>query len=158
MVDFLTPEQRSVRMSAIKGRKNKTTELALTELFRQGHIKGWRRHYKIQRTRPDFVFTRVRLAIFVDGCFWHACPIHYRLPTSNTTFWATKARANKARDKKATARLRAQGWQVIRIWEHSLAKPSTLLARIRRALAKQPVSNRTTSEGTVALPTDVTCG
>ena len=133
MTDFLTPEQRSVRMSAIKGRRNKTTELALASLFRKNGIKGWRRHHPIPG-RPDFVFTKLRLAIFVDGCFWHACPVHYKLPTSNTTFWAIKARVNRSRDRRNNAQLKARGWRVLRIWEHALLKPKALLPRIRKAL------------------------
>ena len=134
MTDFLTKEQRSTRMSAIKGRNNKTTELALMALFRRDGIKGWRRHYSLPG-RPDFVFPKMHLAIFVDGCFWHACPKHYKLPASNTTFWATKARTNRKRDRRQTNELQSRGWQVLRVWEHAFSDPELLLKRIRRRMA-----------------------
>jgi len=102
-------------------------------LFRRYCIKGWRRHYPIPG-RPDFVFAKARLAIFVDGCFWHGCPWHHRLPTSNVAFWRRKFEDNRSRDKKTGARLRQKNWKVIRIWEHSLRKPERLLAHIRSAL------------------------
>lgn len=133
MADFLTKAQRSALMASIKGRANKRTELVLSALFQKNGIKGWRRHYPIAG-KPDFVFTKARLAIFVDGCFWHACPWHYRPPTSNIAFWQTKMAANRSRDKKVSARLRSQGWKVVRLWEHSLCKPEQVLNRIQTAL------------------------
>jgi DNA mismatch endonuclease (patch repair protein) len=133
MADFLTKSQRSALMASIKGKANKGTELRLAELFREHGIKGWRRHYPISG-KPDFVFTKAKLAIFVDGCFWHGCPWHYRPPTSNVAFWKRKIEDNRNRDKKANAKLRQKGWTVIRIWEHSLRQPERILARIQSAL------------------------
>lgn len=68
--------------------------------------------------RPDVVFTRARLAIFVDGCFWHSCPLHGNEPKANTAYWGPKLRRNVERDKEVDAALAAAGWQVIRAWEH----------------------------------------
>lgn len=140
MADFLTPSQRSALMASIKGRANKRTELVLAALFRHHGMKGWRRHYPIAG-RPDFVFTKSRLAIFVDGCFWHGCPWHYRPPTSNIEFWRTKMEANRSRDRIASARLRSEGWKVIRIWEHSLSRPELTIGRILKALSVEPSSS-----------------
>lgn len=70
------------------------------------------------RVRPDVVFTRRRIAVFVDGCFWHGCPDHQHTPKRNREYWAPKLRANVDRDRRVDAALAADGWTVIRIWEH----------------------------------------
>jgi DNA mismatch endonuclease (patch repair protein) len=108
-------------MSKIRGRGNKDTELALMKLFRQHGITGWRRHQKVFG-KPDFIFKQVRLALFVDGCFWHGCPKHCKIPAGNRAFWKKKFAANKARDGRVNRELRKLGWRVVRIWEHDLAK------------------------------------
>jgi DNA mismatch endonuclease (patch repair protein) len=138
-MDFLTPAQRSVRMAAIPGRGNKTTEAALSSLFRRSGIKGWRRHLPLPG-RPDFAFLSLKFAIFIDGCFWHGCPLHYRLPSSNTDFWRSKVESNRARDLKANLALRRMGWRVLRLWEHDLRTPDKLLRRVQKALDKRRVS------------------
>jgi DNA mismatch endonuclease (patch repair protein) len=95
---------------------------------------GWRRHLPLPG-RPDFVFPEQKVAVFVDGCFWHGCPKCYTRPKTNRKFWDKKREDNMARDKRVTRQLRRQGWKVIRIWQHSLQKsPTTCLNRIRRAL------------------------
>jgi len=121
MADFLTKKQRSALMSSIKGSGNKDTELALIKLFRLHQITGWRRHQKVFG-KPDFLFRRDRLALFVDGCFWHGCPRCYRRPESNRQFWDAKIARNRERDRKVSRELRRLGWRVVRIWEHDLAK------------------------------------
>jgi DNA mismatch endonuclease Vsr len=68
--------------------------------------------------RPDIVFTRARLAVFIDGCFWHACPIHGNQPRTNIDYWGPKLAGNVARDRAVDAALVAAGWQVLRVWEH----------------------------------------
>jgi DNA mismatch endonuclease (patch repair protein) len=70
------------------------------------------------RVRPDIVFTARRIAVFVDGCFWHVCPQHGRQPTSNEWYWTPKLRRNMDRDQLVTTALKEAGWQVVRIWEH----------------------------------------
>lgn len=70
------------------------------------------------RRRADLVFTAARVAVFVDGCYWHGCPIHYRVPKTNSSFWAEKASRNRTRDEDTDVRLTALGWLVVRIWEH----------------------------------------
>ena len=108
-------------MSRIRSRGNKDTELALIRVFRQHHIIGWRRNQKVFG-KPDFVFPKLRLAVFVDGCFWHACPKHATKPRSNAAFWQKKLARNQARDRLVTRTLRKMGWRVLRIWEHELAR------------------------------------
>jgi DNA mismatch endonuclease (patch repair protein) len=74
------------------------------------------------RVRPDIVFTRRRVAVFVDGCYWHGCPDHGTLPASNRGYWIAKIAANRARDRRADVALAAAGWIVIRVWEHEDAE------------------------------------
>jgi DNA mismatch endonuclease (patch repair protein) len=108
-------------MSQIRGRGNKDTELALAKILRRHGLKGWRRHQAIFG-KPDFIFPNFRLAVFVDGCFWHACPKHGSKPKNNRAFWQRKIASNKERDQLVNRTLRMQGWRVLRIWEHELAK------------------------------------
>lgn len=70
------------------------------------------------RRRADVVFTRSKVAVYVDGCFWHGCPVHATYPKANAAFWAIKLAANKARDRDTDMRLTEAGWLVVRIWEH----------------------------------------
>jgi DNA mismatch endonuclease, patch repair protein len=70
------------------------------------------------RVRPDIVFSRRRVAVFVDGCFWHGCPEHCRMPGTNVEYWEAKIGRNRARDQRNDAALGAEGWRVVRLWEH----------------------------------------
>jgi DNA mismatch endonuclease (patch repair protein) len=122
-------------MSLIRSRGNKGTEVKLVKLFRQHKITGWRRNQKIFG-KPDFVFPKLRLALFVDGCFWHGCPKHGTKPRGNRAFWKNKFVRNQVRDALVTRTLRRAGWRVLRIWEHELARKreARLLHRVRRVL------------------------
>jgi DNA mismatch endonuclease, patch repair protein len=108
-------------MRAIK-RTGTKPELALrSALHRRGY--RFRKDYRLDlaegaRVRPDIAFTARRVAVFVDGCFWHVCPEHGRDPTVNEWYWAPKLRRNMERDRAADAALAAAGWQVVRVWEH----------------------------------------
>ncbi len=135
MSDVFTKAKRSEVMSRIRGRGNKDTELALAKLFRRNKITGWRRHQKVFG-KPDFIFPRFKLAIFVDGCFWHGCPKHGTKPKGNAAFWRRKFSRNIARDNLVNQTLRSAKWRVLRIWEHELARQNErrLLHRLRRAL------------------------
>lgn len=118
-------------MASIRSKGNRTTEQALAKLLRTAGIHGWRRHAKLPG-KPDFVFRSKKLAVFVDGCFWHGCPRCYRLPGDNRRYWRTKVLSNRERDRRRIKELRALNWQVIRIWEHSLES-----ARGRVAILKK---------------------
>jgi len=132
MPDVFTKTKRSEVMSLIRGRGNRNTEIALVRLLRQNKIVGWRRHLPIFG-RPDFVFSKQKLAVFVDGCFWHGCPKHFNMPASNRAFWKKKISGNKARDQRVNHELRKCGWRVIRIWEHHLSKrPDFCVSRIKK--------------------------
>jgi DNA mismatch endonuclease (patch repair protein) len=136
MPDIFTKAKRSEVMAQIRGRGNKDTELALAKLFRRHRITGWRRNQPVFG-KPDFVFPKFRLAVFVDGCFWHGCPRHATKPQNNRAFWRRKFFANKARDALVTRTLKRAGWRVLRVWEHELAgkNEARLAARLRRFLA-----------------------
>ena len=108
-------------MRAIKRTGTKPETALRSALHRQGY--RFRKDHRLDlapgsRVRPDIVFTARRVAVFVDGCFWHACPDHGRDPASNEWYWGPKLRRNVERDRAADAALAAAGWQVIRIWEH----------------------------------------
>jgi DNA mismatch endonuclease, patch repair protein len=122
-------------MSHILSRGNKKTELAMFHLLRRNKIAGWRRHQPFFG-RPDFVFPKQRVAIFVDGCFWHGCLKHSKPPQSNQSYWRPKMLRNKRRDVLVTRTLRSQGWRVLRIWEHELLRKNEahLLHRIQKVL------------------------
>lgn len=92
------------------------------------------------RTHPDIVFTRARVAVFVDGCFWHRCPEHGTIPKSNPNYWIPKLDANVARDQRVTAALEAEGWTVLRIWEHEPV--ATVLPRVTEATRDSPAVQR----------------
>lgn len=119
MADVFSTAKRSEVMSLIRGHGNKETELALIQLFRRYGIGGWRRN-AVVFGKPDFVFPKLKLAIFVDGCFWHSCPKHFNLPVNNRPFWKQKLEANIRRDRLVVRTLRARGWRVIRLWQHEL--------------------------------------
>src|SRR6266446_2721210 len=137
MPDVFTKAKRSEVMSRIRGRGNKDTETALARLLRRHHIIGWRRN-QLVFGKPDFIFRRAHIAVFVDGCFWHGCPRHATKPKNNRAFWRRKFSRNKARDLLVNRELRKLGWRVIRIWECSLQKrPMNCLQRIRQIIAAE---------------------
>jgi DNA mismatch endonuclease, patch repair protein len=119
--DVFTKTKRSEVMSRIRGRGNKATEITLMKLFRCHQIIGWRRNQTVFG-KPDFVFSKRRVSVFVDGCFWHGCPSCFQQPKSNRKFWKEKIIRNQKRDLKVNRELRKQGWRVVRIWEHDLSK------------------------------------
>src|ERR1017187_9181748 len=104
MSDIFTKAKRSEVMSTIRSRGNKDTELALAKLFRRHKITGWRRNQKIFG-KPDFIFRREWLAVFVDGCFWHGCPKHGTQPAGNRSFWKKKFARNRNRDRQVNQTL-----------------------------------------------------
>jgi DNA mismatch endonuclease (patch repair protein) len=136
MPDVFTQAKRSEVMSLIRGKGNKATEVALATLFRANGVTGWRRHYSIER-KPDFAFPKLKLTVFVDGCFWHGCPKHATQPKGNGACWLAKLEANKARDRKVNSLLRLKEWRVLRIWEHDMisSRQSYTLRRLVKALA-----------------------
>ncbi|MGY8652882.1 MAG: very short patch repair endonuclease [Verrucomicrobiia bacterium] len=117
-------------MSRVKSSGNKSTEAAFITLMTERGITGWRRHLPIFG-KPDFVFRKTRIAVFIDGCFWHGCPKHCRMPATNRDYWERKIGRNLERDKKVKRELRKAGWTVVRIWEHEL-KDGTVSRKLKR--------------------------
>jgi DNA mismatch endonuclease (patch repair protein) len=118
MTDTVSKEIRSRIMSKIKG-KDTSPELRLRkELWRIGY--RYKKDYKSGPYRIDVAFPRAKLAIMVDGCFWHACPRHFKMPKSNKRYWIKKIGDNRKRDNKFNNFMRVGGWMVIRLWEHDI--------------------------------------
>ncbi len=180
MPDVFTKARRSEVMSRIRSRGNRDTEVALARLLRAHGVTGWRRQGEIRnaecgvrnlvragsrrllRVKVDFVFRRERVAVFVDGCFWHGCPLHSpparwlrkssmpgrgnlrrgaKARRTGKAFWREKLAANWSRDRAVNRALRRAGWGVVRIWEHTLRwatkdaqNAARLVRRIQRAL------------------------
>ena len=151
MTDVFNTAKRSEVMSRIRGKGNKTTEVALAAALRKAGISGWRRHVTLKPklmpkrastkvkpevliVKPDFIFRQVKLAVFVDGCFWHQCPLHSKVPENNREFWEKKLKRNVQRDKFATIALRSAQWRVLRLWEHELADIDRVTRRIANRL------------------------
>ena len=133
MADIFNNEKRSEIMRKVKSKKNKSTELRLIDIFKQNGITGWKRNYPV-KGHPDFVFLKEKVAVFVDGCFWHGhegCK-YFRLPKSNTPFWEAKITRNIERDKETTQALTALGWKVISIWECELRNKSNREAALNK--------------------------
>lgn len=155
MPDVFTKQKRSEVMSRIRSRGNKETELALIQIFRKFKITGWRRHrfikFKVQGlkfkvvparrsrgVRPDFVFAKSKVAVLVDGCFWHGCPKHSNMPVNNKAFWARKLGINRERDRLVNRTLRKHGWRVVRLWEHELRHPERCVTKIQKQMRTRP--------------------
>lgn len=122
--DSLTPPTLAKRKAMQAQRVRDTApELALRrEIHRRGlRYFVHRRPLPTLRRYADIVFPRARVAVFVDGCFWHGCPDHGTLPRSNDRWWREKLETNRVRDADTDARLRAAGWDVVRVWEHESA-------------------------------------
>jgi DNA mismatch endonuclease (patch repair protein) len=122
-------------MSANRG-KNTRPELVLRSVLCAEGARGYRLHPKDVPGRPDIAFRRHRLAVFVNGCFWHRCPkCNLPLPKTHREFWKRKFERNRNRDVAKNMMLKAAGWRVITVWEHEIRKnPRVSARRIKRAL------------------------
>jgi DNA mismatch endonuclease (patch repair protein) len=138
VADVFEKEKRSEVMQLVRSKGNKSTELRLLDLFEDNHIIGWRRNYPV-KGHPDFVFPKNKVAVFVDGCFWHGHDCRNTLPKENEEYWQKKRERNIQHDKEITELFEKRGWLVLRIWECELKKknmPDTL-QRINRALGSE---------------------
>jgi DNA mismatch endonuclease (patch repair protein) len=133
MADMFSKTKRSQIMAAVRSTGNRVTEVTLANLLRRNGVRGWRRHLPLTG-KPDFTFRAKRVVVFIDGCFWHGCRIHLRMPSSNRTYWFNKIARNQARDRVVTRELRRAGWRVLRLWEHELRDESRVLRRVTNAL------------------------
>lgn len=129
---------RSATMRAIHSRNNRSTERIVRAMMSAKGLRGWRIQPTNVLGRPDFAFVGKRVAIFVDGCFWHGCPKCCRMPKSSVTYWRKKIFGNIQRRGEVKAALRKSGWRVVEIWEHELEQtPKAAMQRIDRALASR---------------------
>lgn len=114
--------------------KDTNIEMKFRKALCGAGMKGYRLNYKLHGT-PDVVFVRKRIAIFIDGCFWHKCPKHFGLPKTNKRYWSGKIEENVRRDRRIDKTLKSEGWRVIRIWEHEIKKnPERCVERIMRRM------------------------
>ena len=137
MADVHTKEQRSKNMAAIKGKNNKSTEIALSKFFRSNKISGWRRHIDRLAGTPDFIFPKCKIVIFADGCFWHGCPRCNMKSKTNIKFWNKKISENIKRDALVNELLKKEGWKVLRFWEHQIKDKSSedhIIKKVRKYL------------------------
>ena len=144
MADIFTRKERSEIMRKVKSSRNKSTELKLIQFFKENGIGGWRRNFKLYG-KPDFVFPKQRLAIFVDGCFWHGHDCRNTKPKANADYWETKINRNKNRDVQVTETLTNKNWTVIRIWECELKNLSRLKDKLQVASTYHPFVPRSAS-------------
>ena len=146
MTDFITKEKRSKIMRAVRGKGNNTTELAMIKIFKENKIMGWRRNSKLVG-KPDFVFPKAKLAVFVDGCYWHGHKCQKPRDSQKEGFWKEKLTYNKKHDHLVTKSLRGENWIVIRIWECEIEKKNygRKLRQIKEVLEYK--------RGPTALPT-----
>jgi DNA mismatch endonuclease (patch repair protein) len=132
-MDHVPKEVRSKIMAAVRSRGNATTELPLAKLLWAAGLRGYRKHWPVAG-KPDFAWPGRKVAVFVDGCFWHGC-VCKTLPRTNREFWRNKIENNQRRDQRVSRSLRRDGWTVIRVKECAVRKPSSL-ARIVAAVAR----------------------
>lgn len=133
LLDTVETMDRSELMSRVRQRDT-TPELAIRKVLWSEGLR-YRLHEKILGVRPDIVFRRAKVALFVDGCFWHGCPIHYVKPRTRSEYWDPKLRNNVARDRRQTIELERSGWRVLRFWEHDARDDlDEVLERTRSAI------------------------
>lgn len=138
MADTLTKKLRSHLMSCVR---QTGTDIELLMRKRLWGM-GWRYRLKNKLPgRPDIVFVSKRVAIFVDGCFWHGCPVHGTFPKTNKKFWLKKFRDNKNRDLKVDRQLSMEGWKVLRFWEHDVKKDPNSCCRVVSRVLRSRESN-----------------
>jgi len=136
-MDRVTREVRSKIMASVRT-SGGTTERKMEKLLRLRGICGYRKQWRVAG-KPDFAWPKSKVALFVDGCFWHGCPRCNRPSKSNTKFWKPKIVSNRRRDARVSRKLRKEGWSVLRVWECRIGEERTL-SRIIRAVNRASVS------------------
>jgi DNA mismatch endonuclease, patch repair protein len=123
----LEARHRSNTMAAVRSERTDIEQRLAKEMWRLG-LRGWRRGRQTEGTRPDFVFVTARVAVFVDGCFWHGCARCAKRPATNTGYWGMKIQRNRLRDRAQNRALKDAGWTVIRFWGHEIESDTTSCA------------------------------
>ena len=136
-MDKISRSTRSKNMSRIRSRGNLSTEKRFRAYLVLSKISGWRLQGTLLPGCPDFIFPRQRIAVFVDGCFWHGCPKCGHIPRSNRHYWSHKLTRNRKRDNKVSREIRKHGWDILRVWEHEIRQnPSHAISRLQSLLRK----------------------
>jgi len=119
MADSFSKQKRSEIMSKIRSKNTKLEVDFRKRIWRKG--LRYRLHYSVSG-KPDLVFPSKKIAVFIDSCFWHKCPKHFRQPKTNLDYWVPKINRNVERDRETTKRLKREGWEVLRFWEHEIKR------------------------------------
>ena len=138
----MNKETRSRIMKGVKSKGNKTTEKRFRASLVSKRVKGWRMNDKGVFGTPDFAFEEKKIAIFLDGCFWHGCPKCYRRPKSSQKYWDAKVKRNIKHDNEVNRKLRKSGWAVVRIWEHVLKKSNAPIYLLIQDFLIAPLKNK----------------
>ena len=135
-----------------------TPELALRAALRAAGARGYRLNRRVEAVRPDLVFGRARVAVFLHGCFWHRCPVcRFPLPRAHREFWAAKFRRNRQRDRAKRRTLERASWRVIEVWEHELREDPARIARaVRHAVTTAAVRRGRASGSARGVAREVT--
>ena len=148
MSDNLSPENRRKTMQAVKGKGTKLERRLWSMLAGMG-LKGWTKNANFVTGKPDVVFVNQKVAIFIDGCFWHGCPdCRRKLPVTNREYWERKINRNVELAQIHNEELHRSGWQVIRIWEHEMKDKALIRGKILHALENEEFQNEQHSERT----------
>jgi DNA mismatch endonuclease (patch repair protein) len=141
MSDVFEKEKRSEIMKSVKSRNTKSTESRLQAIFIKNNITGWRKNYSV-KGHPDFVFLKSKIAVFVDGCFWHGHDCRNTRPSDNAEYWRAKRERNQKHDKEINDLFVKRGWTVLRIWECELKKKNEekLLIKLKSYLIADTAS------------------
>jgi len=121
-MDNVSKKVRSKIMASVRSQGNVTTEIMFGKLLRAAGVRGYRKHWPVQG-KPDFAWPGRKVAVFVDGCFWHGCPRCNSMPTTRAQYWRDKIERNRQRDRRVTRALRRHGWKVVRVRECRVKKP-----------------------------------
>lgn len=143
-------------MRAIRAKGNRSTERRLRGILAQAGVRGWVLHPKGLPGKPDFLFPEARLVVFVDGCYWHGCEQCGHLPNVNRPYWSAKIAGNRQRDERNTRSLEADGYRVVRFWEHELipGRTAELVARLTSLLLTVPQPSATLGDEAAGTPKD----
>lgn len=141
-VDPLSPTERSEHMSRVRNKANRSTEATVAARLSEADVGGWILNDPSVMGCPDFHFPAAKIAIFVDGCFWHGCPrCRRRTPRNNRAFWLKKIGDNRRRDNRVRRALRTRGYKVLRVWEHEV-RSGSWVNRVLRAIQERSVGER----------------
>jgi DNA mismatch endonuclease (patch repair protein) len=145
--EFSTTPERSKTMSAIRAKDTKP-EISLRKALWSMGVRNYRKYPKLPG-KPDLIFPKHKIVVFVDGCFWHGCPKHFRTPKSNKNYWDQKIVRNTERDREVSAKLKEMGYKVIRVWEHDVCPdPDAAVKIITRSLQRRAKTSKINSEET----------